>query len=420
MSFYNTNLEFGTIISTNSDYGMRFGAYQAELSGRNINGNTTQGDWYFSSIGTKLAYANNVNITSTNTLSATSVWQVFSVSVQTSIWWSGTIANEYFTKIGKDGYSNNRSINGYMTEMICHNKQMFESDMINYYNDSLFTNQLTIPKIYTTPTTYDLPITYDYTKSSNITFAISMRLIISTYTGPIVNVRNSSTSVTQDFYTDKYQTYLTTGPNNTGTTYAAWISTYTGYITKMYDQSGQGNHAINSTNATQPNLALVNSKYVIQFNYNNSTTLSLTTQVRPNTIFSHFYDNTISTENIYTLITSSGDFSMRIIIPAGTTVSNSVNTGDGGDWYYQASGTKLSYINGSSGLTINTTLWTVLSLSVQTPVWTSRVANAYFTAIGSSGYNTPRGMNGYMTEMICHNTQMVAADMINYYNDRLF
>uniref|UniRef100_A0A6C0D2L0 LamG-like jellyroll fold domain-containing protein n=1 Tax=viral metagenome TaxID=1070528 RepID=A0A6C0D2L0_9ZZZZ len=418
--FYNTNLEFGTIISTNSDYGMRFGAYQAELSGRNINGNTTQGDWYFSSIGTKLAYANNVNITSTNTLSATSVWQVFSVSVQTSIWWSGTITNEYFTKIGKDGYSNNRSINGYMTEMICHNKQMFESDMINYYNDSLFTNQLTIPKIYTTPTTYDLPITYDYTKSSNITFAISMRLIISTYTGPIVNVRNSSTSVTQDFYTDKYQTYLTTGPNNTGTTYAAWISTYTGYITKMYDQSGQGNHAINSTNATQPNLALVNSKYVIQFNYNNSTTLSLTTQVRPNTIFSHFYDNTISTENIYTLITSSGDFSMRIIIPAGTTVSNSVNTGDGGDWYYQASGTKLSYINGSSGLTINTTLWTVLSLSVQTPVWTSRVANAYFTAIGSSGYSAPRGMNGYMTEMICHNTQMVAADMVNYYNDRLF
>jgi hypothetical protein len=111
---------------------------------------------------------------------------------------------------------------------------------------------------------------------------------------------------------------------------------------------------------------------------------------------------------------------MRIIIPTGTTVSNSVNTGDGGDWYYQASGTKLSYINGSSGLTINTTLWTVMSLSVQTPVWNSRFADANFTAIGSSGYTAARGMTGYMTEMICHNTQLVAADMVNYYNNRLF
>jgi hypothetical protein len=155
------------------------------------------------------------------------------------------------------------------------------------------------PQLTTQSTTKSIELYYNgmkifsyknyYANKDNIDFAVSVRLVIPSYSGPVVNVRNSSTNVTQDFYADKYQTYLTTGPNNTGTTYAAWIGANTGYITKLYDQNDKGNHAINTTNNTsQPNLALINNKYVIQFQSGNSTVLNLTRSTRPNTIFCHF------------------------------------------------------------------------------------------------------------------------------------
>ena len=65
-----------------------------------------------------------------------------------------------------------------------------------------------------------------------------------------VNVRNGTTSATQDFYADERGNLLTAPV--TGTTLQNWLGGATGYVTTWYDQSGRGNHAIQNTAANQP------------------------------------------------------------------------------------------------------------------------------------------------------------------------
>ena len=61
------------------------------------------------------------------------------------------------------------------------------------------------------------------------------------YIGPTVDVYYSGTTTT--FYADIYGN-LGTALNATGTTYLSIVTATGGYITKWYDQSGKGNHAI--------------------------------------------------------------------------------------------------------------------------------------------------------------------------------
>jgi hypothetical protein len=255
-------------------------------------------------------------------------------------------------------------------------------------------------------------------------FAISTRLVVPSYTGAIMNIRRSSDNVTQDFYSDAQQTYLTTGPNNTGQSYAIWIGANTGYITKMYDQGGK-NHCTNTTNSAQPTLSLYNGKYVMQFIRANSTCLNITIPCQPNTVFSHFYNTDVieAGQYIYAIITTSEQYELRFNFYNYTTVSidtiANINLSpkvDQYDWYYTGTGNKISYVNNinSSVLSLN---WAILSTSVQTPTWLN---NSRFNRIGTSNYSqTLRGFNGYMTEMICHNTEMSSLDMQQYYADQL-
>ena len=75
--------------------------------------------------------------------------------------------------------------------------------------------------------------------------------LLSTYTGPIVNIRRGSDSVTLDFFADASGN-LETFVNGYGMSITAWLQNATGYITTWYDQSGKGNHATQSTTASQP------------------------------------------------------------------------------------------------------------------------------------------------------------------------
>jgi len=235
----------------------------------------------------------------------------------------------------------------------------------------------------------------------------SVRLVIPTYTGPVFQVRRSSDNVLQTFYTDDVQSYLTTGANNTGTSYSSWIGANTAYVTVWYDQSTNANNASNAVNGTtQPNISLQNSKYVIQFQSVNSNVLNITTSYSPNTVFCHFY-NTNTTYG--TIMAASGDFEVRF--GNGTVINGDNNTAD---WYYSGTGTKVSYNNGVSSTTVLLNGWNVLSLSI------GNASATPFNRIGTDGYQASRGINGYMTEIMLHNKAVIANDMVSYYNNRLF
>lgn len=101
--------------------------------------------------------------------------------------------------------------------------------------------------------------------------AYSLRSLSSTYTGPVVEVRRSSDNATQDFTADEVSTI------------AGWVGAGNdGFVRTWYDQSGNGNDAVQTTNARQPQIVdngvlnEVNGKPAILFNdvLNNFLTIS--------------------------------------------------------------------------------------------------------------------------------------------------
>lgn len=248
----------------------------------------------------------------------------------------------------------------------------------------------------------------------------SMRLVVPSYTGAVVKLRRSSDNSTSDFYTDANQTYLTTGANNTGTSYSTWIGVNTAYVYTWYDQSGNNNHASNTNNnTTQPNISLQDSKYVVQFQNGNSTVLNIS-NTQPYSLICQFY-NTNSTYG--TIITTAYDYQQRFGGAGGGSGTNVNGDSNAGDWYYSGTGTKYSYNNGSSSTTVALNSWNRLSLSIQTPTWvtTSTSGNtSYFNRIGTDGYQNTRAINGYMVEMLLYNIAISTSDMVVYYNNRLF
>ena len=81
-----------------------------------------------------------------------------------------------------------------------------------------------------------------------------------------VQVRNGTTSATQDFYADRLGNLLTAPV--TGLPLADWLGGATGYVATWYDQSGAGNDATQLTAANQPNIqrATKGPGYMVNFN----------------------------------------------------------------------------------------------------------------------------------------------------------
>jgi len=76
------------------------------------------------------------------------------------------------------------------------------------------------------------------------------------YTGAILNIRRSNDNVTQDFYIDFSGTIITTQAQEAGTSLSSWLNGATAYVKTWYDQSGSGNHATQTTTASQPSFSL--------------------------------------------------------------------------------------------------------------------------------------------------------------------
>jgi hypothetical protein len=254
------------------------------------------------------------------------------------------------------------------------------------------------------------PTTVLYLDTTLMFCAFSVRRIVSTYTGPVLTLRRSSDNATSDFYTDATQSYLTTGANNTGTTFATWIGANTAFVTRWYDQSGKENHATQTTVSRQPPISLQTkssvSKYVIKFdNTNDYSFVTMTTAQKVLTVFCQFINS--HNDNATILSGQSGtDFGVR---------TTRIPGGNENDWYFSASGTKYLYNNGSSATSLPLNTWNSMAATI-----TTYVSNTTLVNIGTSIVAPVWGMRGFMSEMICHNTSMSTNELATFYSNRLF
>lgn len=82
----------------------------------------------------------------------------------------------------------------------------------------------------------------------------SLRRENALYGGPTVRVRRATNNVEQDFFADGYGR-LWSGSNSTGQQITTWSSNSQMLVVNLYDQSSLGNHATQTTQASQPILA---------------------------------------------------------------------------------------------------------------------------------------------------------------------
>ncbi len=119
------------------------------------------------------------------------------------------------------------------------------------------TTSATVPQ--PTPTPDELYI-FDYipATASNVAVIYSMRRTNVYYTGPVVRLRNNTTTEELDFYTDSTQSYLRSLSNVNA---SSWTSPD---IIVWYDQSGNSRHFYGG--ATPPSLVLQDGKYAVFVN----------------------------------------------------------------------------------------------------------------------------------------------------------
>ena len=130
------------------------------------------------------------------------------------------------------------------------------------------TNVLGLAAQYMTPTTTTGTPLFSQLSPSAVASSVgafSLRAVNGTSV-KAVQVRNGTTSATQDFYADRLGNLLTAPV--TGQSLANWLGGATGYVTTWYDQSGKGNDATQATAANQPVIqgATKGPGYMVNFN----------------------------------------------------------------------------------------------------------------------------------------------------------
>lgn len=86
---------------------------------------------------------------------------------------------------------------------------------------------------------------------SSMKGAYSLRLLLSTYTGPVVQLSNGTTNM--NGYADA-SGVLWTSSTLSGQTLQSWLGASTGYIKTLYDQSGNGSHVAQATQGNCPTI----------------------------------------------------------------------------------------------------------------------------------------------------------------------
>ena len=310
----------------------------------------------------------------------------------------------------------------------------------------VFTGTLTAPQIQAVEawlsSMYALTVTVSpsFVTPSSLTSAYSMRRYVGGYAGAIVTVRRAYDNATSDFYTDSVQTggELWTGATvGQGTSLTAWLSGSTASVVKWYDQSGNNNHAYNyqtfpttqyqtprtqyeffgaggtTVASSQPTLVRHCGYWTMRFRMACSSTLFLTTNIQPNTVVAQ-----LNNVNSGTLVASTGGLDQRMY-------QSAILSGNNGDWYACAGGTKLASFNGAT-LSANPSVnawWSSVVLSSSAPATTAATYGSTtatsFDRIGTDGYYPSlRGLDGYLSEICFHNTALNAADASAIYLER--
>jgi hypothetical protein len=154
------------------------------------------------------------------------------------------------------------------------------------------------------------------------------RKVRSAYTGPLFKVRRGSDNVELDFYSDMFGVY-TENADGTGQTLTAWLNGATAFIRTWYDQSKYGNHATQTTAASQPIFDLTN-KYM-DFKTNRFMALPDGAVPGNNSKYTITYKhNTIPVQSGFSPILYSGNFTSNQAI-----LITLVNTAGGGVLYYR-------------------------------------------------------------------------------------
>ena len=83
--------------------------------------------------------------------------------------------------------------------------------------------------------------------------AYGLKLLNSNYSGPVLELRRNGDNSIVNFYADANGNLSYTNNGNV-TTLTSWLNGAEAYITKWYDQTGNNNHAFQSTNENQPKL----------------------------------------------------------------------------------------------------------------------------------------------------------------------
>lgn len=112
---------------------------------------------------------------------------------------------------------------------------------------------------------------------SNLRAVYGLCKMFSTYAGPTVTVRRSNDNAAETFYADNFGNLT----NLSGGAYNSWIGNNTGFVTQWWDQSGNGNHASQGTNANQPSLTFGSLNYVNFTENSGITRLGLANGVIP-------------------------------------------------------------------------------------------------------------------------------------------
>ena len=101
--------------------------------------------------------------------------------------------------------------------------------------------------------TYSLD-TLSASAKSTLTGTFSLKRVLASYSGAVVNIRRSSDSATVDVFGDNSGNLLL---SNT-TTLSTWLGASTGFVTTWYDQSGNARNATQATTGSQPSIDIAN------------------------------------------------------------------------------------------------------------------------------------------------------------------
>jgi hypothetical protein len=265
--------------------------------------------------------------------------------------------------------------------------------------------------------------------ASNVITMYSMRRISITYNGPIIRLFNGT--VEEDFFTDEKQSYMKT---SYGTDLSDWSGGSTTYVTKWYDQSGNGNDAYQNDGTIRPSISLQDNKYVVsirnpnipyqyayQFFYINSP-------VQAQQFI--LYHKPLSFNYLSAAFGTSGDRSLRFTGDFNYGVIGDIRGGNNeGDWVnFTGSGIVNWWNDDAPGSTTNQTnqyiklnLWnSLVSTSENLPSYSTLGGGISYIGTNGVYINPDRSYNGYIFELGFFADTSLSSEHDEYFNVRPF